>query len=228
LLTLHKEHILVCDVHYNQNRTDFINFLEKIYNQEIITKQLILNGDIFDLLVGVIDYTIDYNKKLIDLINKISKNIEVIYLEGNHDFCLQNIFENIKVYSIKQQPVIFKYHDKKIAISHGDIFTQDFFYDMYVGLIRNKTFLKFLNFVDKRIDNKISKQIIENQINKNKCYKINDFETIASKRLSFYNHLKVDMVVEGHHHQDMTFLEKSVKYINLPAFVCNKNYVVLD
>jgi UDP-2,3-diacylglucosamine hydrolase len=228
LLTLHDNHIIVSDVHFNQARLDFIPFLQKILDEEIITSQLILNGDIFDLLVGVIDYTIDYNKIIIDLLNKLSQKIEIIYLEGNHDFVLQNLFPNIKVYSIKQQPIILNHKNKKVAISHGDIFSGDKFYDIYVSIIRNKIFLKLLNFIDKKIDNKISKSIINNQIIKNKCYKLEDFESTAKNRIEYYKKLNIDIIIEGHHHQDMTINQEKIKYINLPAFVCNKNYVKLD
>jgi UDP-2,3-diacylglucosamine hydrolase len=228
LHTLLDNHIIISDVHFNQKRLDVIPFLKKILDDQITTSQLILNGDIFDLLVGSIEYTITYNKSVIDLLNQISNKIEVIYLEGNHDFVLKNIFPNIKIFSIKEQPVIFKNKNNKIAISHGDIFTNDKLYDIYVSIIRNKVFLKLLNFIDNRINNKISKWIINNQINKNKCYNIKNFEKIAKSRIKEYKNLDVNIIIEGHHHQNISIIDDNRKYINLAAFVCNKNYTKIE
>lgn len=223
---LYSDTILVSDSHYNHTRDEFLQLLIDIDNQTIKTNQLILVGDMFDLLVGTVDYTILYNNQLVKLLQNISTKIEVIYLEGNHDFCLSKLFTNIKVYDIQHQPIYCKYKDKKIAISHGDFATSDMIYTTYLKIIRNPTMLKILNLIDKKINNYISKKIIFNQINKTKCKDNIKFDDIARFRLSHYK--DADIVIEGHYHQNKSYTQNDKLYINLPAFVCTKEYKRID
>ena len=69
--------IFIADAHESENRDDFFKFLKKIENKEITTPQLFLMGDMFDLLVGDIAYTVKKYQKYIDLIEKISLHVEV-------------------------------------------------------------------------------------------------------------------------------------------------------
>ena len=54
-------------------------------------------GDIFDFISGESKYFIQQNSDAINLLNKLSKDIEIIYLEGNHDYNLKIIFPNMEV-----------------------------------------------------------------------------------------------------------------------------------
>lgn len=98
---LHKiqdDAIFIADAHYQVGlREDFYHFLEKIESGDIQTSQLIMIGDMFDLLVGAIDYTVKENQKVIDIIHKLSEKMEILYFEGNHDFNLQKLFPKVKV-----------------------------------------------------------------------------------------------------------------------------------
>jgi UDP-2,3-diacylglucosamine hydrolase len=219
---LYADTILVSDAHYNHTRDDFLKLLQDIDSGHIATTQLILVGDMFDLLVGKVNHTITYNKELIELLNSISKKIDTIYFEGNHDFVLSPIFSDIKVVPIESQPIVFDYNDKRVAISHGDFATGDMLYSAYLGLIRSPTMLTILNSIDFCINNYISKKIISNQIKKPKCRENSRFDEIVLKRLSLYK--DVDIVIEGHYHQGKESTQDSIRYINLPAYVCTKEY----
>ncbi len=76
--------IFIADGHENSKRDSFYKFLKKLQSKEIETPQLFLLGDMFDLLFGNITYTINKHKKEIDLLNSLSKEIEIHYFEGNH------------------------------------------------------------------------------------------------------------------------------------------------
>lgn len=54
-------------------------------------------GDNFDFISGESKYFIKQNKELIEILNKLSKEIQIVYLEGNHDYNLANLFPNILV-----------------------------------------------------------------------------------------------------------------------------------
>jgi UDP-2,3-diacylglucosamine hydrolase len=220
--------IFISDAHYNKHRRDFYYFLKDIDKDKILCSQLIICGDMFDLLIGNIRYTISYNLDVLMLLNKISEKLEIIYLEGNHDFVLSNIMPKIKVFPISKQPIIANYKNSKILISHGDKFTNDIFYRyIYVVLSRNYFILKILNFFDNIFNNIISKSIISNQIIKNKCYKIENFNNRVQQRENLFNSYKADIVIEGHHHQDKIIKRRDFVYINLPAFACTKKYVTI-
>jgi UDP-2,3-diacylglucosamine hydrolase len=100
-------------------------------------------GDMIDFISGESKYFIIQNKEIINILNELSNNIEIIYLEGNHDYNLSILFPNIKVLSRDEQPFKGKLeNDKIINLSHGDNFL-DWKYNFYCIIIRNKYF--FIN-----------------------------------------------------------------------------------
>lgn len=215
--------VFVADSHYNENRKEFLTFLKKLETNEIKTTQLFLMGDMFDFISGESGYFIRRNQEVIDLINILSNKVEIYYLEGNHDYNLKNLFPKVKVFSRDEQPVFLVYEDKKIAISHGDIFVNDKFYDIYCKIIRNKIFLHFMNFID--FKNFISKKIYYTLIKKNICRKMKNFKQIVLKRVPHYD---VDIIIEGHFHQGDEYLIDKKLYKNIQSLSCSKEYVVLS
>ncbi|MBL0708451.1 MAG: metallophosphoesterase, partial [Sulfurimonas sp.] len=120
-LELKEGAFVISDAHYSHTRPQLLDLILDIKQDRLCPTQLILMGDIFDSLFGNVPYTYKINSQIIDAINNISKKIEVIYIEGNHDFNLKKIFPNTDVYSIDAQPVTLFYNDKKTLHSHGDI-----------------------------------------------------------------------------------------------------------
>ncbi len=220
--------IFIADAHENDKRDKFYHFLEQIDKKEIKTTQLFLMGDMFDLLVGKVDYTVLKYKKYIDLIEKISLHVEVFYFEGNHDFSLGNIFKNVKVIPIQAQPIKFTLDNNKEALlSHGDKYG-DVWHSVYTSAIRYGTLLSFLNFIDNKIDNKISKKIIADLLEKNICAKIDNFEEKIKNKISKYNVKSERYIIEGHYHQNRKFEFDNIKYINFASFACNQSYFTVE
>ena len=207
--------IFIADAHYNKNREDLIDFLKEIRDDNIVCTQLFLMGDIFDFLCDEVDYFQDINYKLIDLIEEISHHVETIYFEGNHDYSLEDSFPKVNVISRDEQPVHLHLNNKKVALSHGDIYTPRS-YNLYCKIIRNPYLLNFLNLIN--FNNWLS-QIIYNALGKKYlCNKQQNFQEFVQKRIESYG---VDLVIEGHYHQNYL----SENYINLPSFACDKQYV---
>ena len=139
---------IVSDAHYSSHhRPELKSFFEEIDSGVLNPTQLVLMGDIFDTLFAPIPYTLHANKKMIELLNRIAKKIEVIYLEGNHDFCLKGIFENIKTYPLESQPLTCKYEEKRVLLSHGD-FSEGIGYKIYTSIIRSRFVLYVLKYID--------------------------------------------------------------------------------
>jgi len=212
--------IFVADAHYNDNRTQLHKILTMLQNGTLSSKQLFLMGDIFDFLSGEIEYFKFINYKIITQINDLSLTHEIIYLEGNHDFNLKRIFPQINIISRENQPIFIEKDGNNIALAHGDIFTP-FFYNVYTSIIRNHTFMKFINFLDR---NDILSKYVEKKLKKKKiCHKQNNFLGFVHTRITSYNSFSpTSLIIEGHFHQG--YLSDS--YINIPSLACDNRYMV--
>uniref|UniRef100_UPI004048E68E metallophosphoesterase n=1 Tax=Aliarcobacter sp. TaxID=2321116 RepID=UPI004048E68E len=221
-LSIKQGAIFVADSHYNQKNKQFLVFLQKLNNKEIITTQLFLMGDMIDFISGESRYFVRQNSEVIELLNILSKEIEIIYLEGNHDYNLKTIFPNIKVIKRENQPLFAKLKDKTVCLSHGDNFI-NWKYDLYCKFIRNTIFLRFMNLID--FNFVISKKIEDALLDKSICHKIKNFREIVEKRVVNYNS---DIIVEGHYHQGKTYIIDDKKYINIPSLCCQNQYMVIN
>jgi UDP-2,3-diacylglucosamine hydrolase len=108
--------IFLSDTHTNSSRPQFLKFLIKLEKKEIVTSQLFLLGDMFDFLASEVSYTKEFYKREIELLNKLSKTVEIFYIEGNHDFNLEKIFPHIKVFPLSKQPVFAKYNSQRLML----------------------------------------------------------------------------------------------------------------
>ncbi len=221
-LQLKESAIFVADSHFNDKNEEFLIFLEKLQASNIKTTQLILMGDIFDFISGESKYFIKKNSRIIKLLNKLSRNLQIVYLEGNHDYNLSKIFKNIYVIPRDKQPFYMKTKDKTIALSHGDNFT-DWKYNLYCKVIRNNVLLNFLNLIDFKYF--ISKKIEEALLKKSICHKMENFELLVEKRMKNYNK---DVVIEGHFHQGKKYKINDKLYINIPSLCCSKEYTIFE
>jgi UDP-2,3-diacylglucosamine hydrolase len=210
----------ISDAHYSYKRLEFLEFLKDIESKKLQPTQLIFMGDIFDALFGGIKKTLDTNIKLIEIINRLSKDIELIYLEGNHDFNLKNIFPNAKVFKITQQPLVCKFDTSKVILAHGD-FDGAIGYKIYTYLIRNRFILKFLNIFDEVILNTLDKYLGK----KDDCKELSWFDDFIERRIT--NNYDCDYFIEGHYHQNKQILLGNICYINVGAFACNQRYFIV-
>ena len=206
-----KEHSLfIADAHYPHHGDAFLTLLKKIESKELNPPQLFLMGDIFDLLFGYNDYIQTFSKPAIELLQKLSTTLEIIYLEGNHDFCLKELFPNISVYSRKEQPVHYKLDEKDIYLAHGDKYTAGATFNLYSTLLRTKSTLTLLRPFEKNIiDHRMNRLKVKNICGDFKGYK-KRFDAIRS------HYPKDALIVEGHFHQAL----QHENYISLPSLAC--------
>ncbi|EAH9830339.1 TPA: metallophosphoesterase, partial [Campylobacter jejuni] len=175
----------MADAHENEQRKGFWEFLQALKKGKISTPQLILMGDIFDLLIGEISATHEFAKPYIELLEELALKIEIIYLEGNHDFNLSCFFKRVKIFNLQEQPIKLNLHTSKgnnlvlnnafIKLAHGDIFLPPLL-QFTLKTLRNHYLLIFLNFLNIITCNFISNKILQNQNKKNLFYQIKDFE----------------------------------------------------
>lgn len=223
---LHEGAILVADSHCASWRPVFMDFLGALERGEIQTTQLVLMGDNFDLLFGPVTQTLHENRDSIELLNRLSQIIEIIYLEGNHDFRLTSLFPDIYVVGRSQQPLILTYQEQHVALLHGDL-KVPFGYSLYTSLIRNRPILFCLNIINTVFNGIIINTLSKQMQRKNHCQKIQNFEAIADRHTTASWVSKCDVLIEGHFHQNRTYTIGRLKYINLGAFACNERYYVV-
>ncbi|WP_419770281.1 MAG: UDP-2,3-diacylglucosamine diphosphatase [Candidatus Marinarcus sp.] len=214
--------IFIADAHFNEQRGEFFKILEKLKTKEITTTQLFLMGDMFDFITQESYYFIKQNQKVIDLLNELSCGMQIVYLEGNHDYNLEKLFPNITIISRDNQPIRGLYKTQKVALSHGDNFDK-FSYNLYCKIIRNRPLLRFLNAID--FNHWLSKKIDAFLKVKNICHLFNNFEELAQRRVKNYQE---DIVIEGHFHQGKEYLCGNQLYVNIPSLFCSKEYVQLN
>ncbi len=218
---------IIADAHYCAHRPELKSFLQKIASGFLQPTQLLLMGDIFDTLFGPIPYTLEANKEMIALLNAIAQKIEVIYLEGNHDFCLEGIFQNIKVYPLTAQPLTCNYKNKTIYLAHGD-HSEKLGYKIYTAWIRNRFVLIFLKYLDLLGNHFILKKLDNYLQKKEDCNHFKTFKAYIAARLKKRFSHSCDYFIEGHFHQNRSFRVDDFIYINLAAFACNQRYFIVQ
>jgi len=215
--TIKEGALFIADAHYPHHGSDFLKILNQLQDNSKSPSQLFLMGDIFDLLFGHNEYIKTFSQEGITLLNKLSEKLEIIYLEGNHDFCLKEIFPNITVYSREEQPVKFNLNNQTVYLSHGDKYQTGLSYDLYSKFLRRKATLTLLR--------PFEKSIINHRIGKLKQKNIcGDFTTYKRRFNSIRSHYpKKALIIEGHFHQGLTYKN----YISLPSLACQRQVAII-
>ncbi|MDR0747924.1 MAG: hypothetical protein LBE89_08615 [Helicobacteraceae bacterium] len=222
--------IFLADAHFNPlGRREALTFLRALSEGEITSDQLFLLGDISDLLIGKFKFCRDENRELISLINLVAKNgTTVYYFEGNHDFFLDEVFDqDVIVIPKKDQPAEFFLNDRKVLLLHGD-FRVEFRYAVYAKAIRNPVglflfHLLSLNFVNFWLLKYMQKRLMAKRL----AYNIENFQKKRARALCDLGE-KSDMIVEGHFHQGCDFDCGGARYINIAAFALEQSFVRIE
>lgn len=113
--------VIISDIHLGSDvcqSKKLIEFLKSIENNQVLTKEIVINGDLFD--------SWDFRKlkgshwKVLSAIRSLSKNKHIVWINGNHDGPAEIISHLIGVDFLEEYQIISG--DKKILILHGDIF----------------------------------------------------------------------------------------------------------
>jgi len=203
--------LFVADAHYPHHGDGFLRLLSALEEGRIETPQLFLMGDIFDLLFGCGEYIRSFSAEAIASLQRLSRRMEIHYLEGNHDFCLKDIFPNIKIYSRREQPVFMRMGEKRVALAHGDLYDAGWGYGLYSFLLRQCGFLCLF----RRWDRSLSEPHLKRLRDKKICRDFSDFEAKV-ERISAHYPGAIDRIIEGHFHQG----RQIGRYVSLPSLAC--------
>lgn len=219
--------LLVSDAHYAPSRRpELLELFDAIEGGALSAPQLLLMGDIFDLLFGQIGATHAINASALEALRRISRRIPVLYLEGNHDFNLRRLFPDATVIPLGEQPLTCVCGPYRLQLAHGD-FNQPLKYRLYTSLIRNPAILQLLGWVNRVRNNVIIDRLEEYLALKNDCHAIEGYETKVRTHLAGIDLSATDVFIEGHYHQGVTYDLPGVRYINPAAFACNRTYGIV-
>ena len=216
---------IISDAHFSSSRPELFSFIKAIHSKEVCPSQLLLFGDIFDALFGSISQTLKNNQEMIDMLRDISEEIELVYLEGNHDFNLKKVFPNAKIFPISRQPILCTFNDENVLIAHGD-FGEVLGYKIYTSIIRNRFLLPIFNVINILLQNLILDKLDAYLSKKEDCNEFTGFRKYISKRLE--NKYDCAYFIEGHFHQNKIIQFDDFEYINLAAFACNQRYFIVE
>lgn len=216
---------MVSDAHYGDLRPKLLPFLRDLAAGRLAATQLILLGDIFDLLFGPIELTRTRNREVITLIDQIAQRMEVLYLEGNHDFLLEGVFAYVRTVPITEQPLHVRFRNQDVWLSHGD-HGGPLGYRFYTFLIRSRLVMRLLGWLDRLYDHAIIRRLEERSKHKDQCRTLPHFEAIIAKRYPAREGVK-RCVIEGHHHQNRLIETPYLRYLNPGAFACYERYYVV-
>lgn len=225
--TLQEGAILVADAHCSEAHPEFPDFLRRLESGEITTPQLVLMGDIFDLLFGPVVLTVQRNREAIDRINALAQKIDVCYLEGNHDFQLRELFPDVRLFPLEQQPVYMACGNETVALAHGDLALGGG-YNLYTRFIRSKTVLRLLNRLDCMRNHFIVHWLDTRLGGKDNCRRLDGFEAYIAGRIKRLGLRRCDLFIEGHFHQNRGFKTAGIRYFNLGAFACNQRVFIVQ
>lgn len=221
--------IFISDAHYSLERRELLLLLKCVVSKKIKTEQIFFMGDIFDLLIPPVSYTVDNNLELIRLIQQLCKSYEVYYFEGNHDFLISDIFPDAKCFALQSQPAKFSIDSKQALLMHGDVFG-GFWYKIYCLIIRNSTFLEILKVaLFDFLTPKFIKFVISKLNKKSICREMAGFEAFTKTRIAkLESMIKPDYIIDGHFHQGRILKFDKTIYVNVDSFACNKSFFQVE
>lgn len=232
---INSDALILSDSHSQNNRMELI---KKLKNLNPLPSQIILLGDILNLLVGSIKSSRKQNQYALQVLEELSKKTKILYLEGNHDFNLNPILKNAIKIKRGVQPIICRFKCKYLLLAHGDIFLGKK-YEIYAKVMRSFGFLLLLKIIDflsfgkvyeyisKKVQNKIIKTPDARKANLVMQKRIIAYEKYMKKK-----NIEVNYVIEGHFHikekMKRRGREKDFLYIAMPPYLYDKKIYTLN
>ena len=209
--------LIISDLHLGSmvsRPSDILSFLK---NYEF--EKLILLGDIFESLnfgkLGKNDW------RLISYISELSKRKKVIWVEGNHDRGLTEIFNSLTNVSVYKS-YSWKYEERKYLAIHGHQFDNFLSNNVVISFIANQIYkgIQLVDFNDKRISHYVKRR--------SKGW-LRLSEKVARRALLYAKLQSVDYIFCGHTHKSKKIKQGRIAYYNSGCWTdIPSTYITLD
>ena len=139
-----KYDIFVADAHIDSATSKcalaFIAFLDEIKGS---TRTLYILGDLFDFWFGDNKASYTVFQPILDKFKELRKNsVEIVYIEGNHDFQMGRFFTDVLGAKVYPLDVVINIDAKVYYITHGDMIYGNKFQPISRMALRSLSLLK--------------------------------------------------------------------------------------
>lgn len=212
--------IIISDIHLGSEVSRPAQVQEML--QSFHFRRLILLGDIFD------DLNFKRLKKdhwkLLSHIRKLSnpeKNIEVVWVEGNHDEGLIDIMSHLMGIKVFKE-YSWKMNSKKYLAIHGHQFDRFLNENVIISAISSFVYNKIQNY-DKE------KQIVSRYIKRKSKGWLRLSHKVADRALDYAKRKNADFVICGHTHQTLFKQHSGIEYYNSGCWTdIPSNFITID
>ena len=200
------EYTIISDLHLGSHVCQSEKILEFLYYLK--TKTLILNGDIFDC--GDINRLNKNHWAVVKKLRQISKNTNLIWISGNHDFKCENIAHLLGA-EFKCQHII-QTKNKKIYVTHGDKFDKIISTRPILTRFADNVY-RIIQIYDRYQDNEYYYSRWVKMRSKTLTKSTKDTIKVAVHYCKKHNY---DSIIIGHVHkpEHLTLFDQGIEYIN--------------
>ena len=193
----------ISDLHLDHKREEikkaFFKFLESEASE---FENLYILGDLFEVWIGD-DFEDDFTREVISELKKFSlKDKNIFIMHGNRDFLLGEKFAEKCGAKLISDPLILDKEEKKIMLSHGDIFcTDDVEYQSFKEKVRNEKWQKEFLSKDLKDREEIAKNLRNESAMKNSKKEdyLMDVNKTEVEKIAREN--EVEILIHGHVHR---------------------------
>ena len=193
----------ISDLHLDHKRTEikkaFFKFLESEASE---FENLYILGDLFEVWIGD-DFEDEFTSEVISELKKFSlKDKNIFIMHGNRDFLLGEKFAEKCGANLITDPLILDKEEKKIMLSHGDIFcTDDLEYQNFKEKVRNEKWQK--EFLSKNLKDRedIAKNLRKESAIKNSKKEDYLMDVNKSEVEKITQENEVEILIHGHVHR---------------------------
>ena len=193
----------ISDLHLDHKRKDikkaFFKFLE---SEASGFENLYILGDLFEVWIGD-DFEDEFTSEVISELKKFSlKDKNIFIMHGNRDFLLGEKFAKKCGAKLISDPLILNKEEKKIMLSHGDIFcTDDLEYQNSKEKVRNEKWQKEFLSKDLKDREEIAKNLRKESAMKNSKKEDYLMDVNKSEVEKIAQENGVDILIHGHVHR---------------------------
>ncbi len=193
----------ISDLHLDHKRGEikkaFFKFLESEASE---FENLYILGDLFEVWIGD-DFEDDFTREVISELKKFSlKDKNIFIMHGNRDFLLGEKFAEKCGAKLISDPLILDKEEKKIMLSHGDIFcTDDVEYQSFKEKVRNEKWQKEFLSKDLKDREEIAKNLRNESAMKNSKKEDYLMDVNKSEVEKIAQENEVEILIHGHVHR---------------------------